>query len=169
MSYISRRLAPDEQILATGRFHFIQKVWPWVALIFLGIIGIGIIIFVAEMFRMGTTRMAVTNRRVILKRGFFVSDMNEITLGSIEGAEIRQSIFGRMFGFGKLVLRGRGETHLVFPTMDSPGRFRAAIEDARMHNEVKTVHLDTEPPIDESPRERRRRLQREAKGERRAH
>jgi hypothetical protein len=169
MSYISRRLAPDEQIVSVGRFHFIQKAWPWIALLVLGIIGIGVIIFVVEMSRMATTRMAVTNRRVILKRGFFVSDMNEITLGSIEGAEIRQSIFGRMFGFGKLVIRGRGETHLVFPTMDSPGRFRAAIEDARMHNEVKTVHLDTEPPVNETTRERKLRLKREAKGERRAH
>lgn len=163
MSYISRRLAPDEQIVATGRFHFIQKAWPWIALVALGIIVIGVIIFVVEMFRMGTTRMAVTNRRVILKRGFFVVNMNEITLGSIEGAEIRQSIFGRMFGYGKLILRGRGDTHLMFPTMASPGRFRAAIEDARMHNEVKTVHLDTEPPIDETRRERKQRLKREAR------
>jgi hypothetical protein len=168
MSYISRRLAPEERVLHEGRFHFIQQIWPWIALLVLGILVIGIIIFVAEIFRQSTTRMAVTNRRVILKHGFFMVRMNELTLNSVEGAEVHQSIFGRMFGYGKLTLRGRGDTHLHFPTMDRPSRFRMAIEDARMHNEVQTVHIEHEPPIDETSRERRRRLKREARTERRA-
>ena len=165
MSYISRRLAPEERVLYEGRFHFFQQIWPWIALVLLGIIIVGIVIFVAEMFRQGTTRMAVTNRRVLLKKGFFMVDMNELTLGSIEGSEIHQSIFGRMFGYGTLTLRGRGETQLEFPTMASPSRFRAAIEDARMHNEVQTVHIEN-PPVDETSRERRRRLKREVRVER---
>jgi uncharacterized membrane protein YdbT with pleckstrin-like domain len=162
MSYISRRLAPGEKIVREGHFHFFQLVWPWIALVLLGIIVIGIIIFVREMFRLGTTRMAVTNRRLILKRGFFVVNLDELTLGSVEGANIHQSIFGRMFGYGRLTVRGRGDTELHFPTMASPGRFRAAIEDARMHDEVKTVHVEPEPPAGETPRERRRRLKHEA-------
>jgi hypothetical protein len=166
MSYISRRLAPDERIVYTGRFHFFQQIWPWIALLVFGIIIIGIVIFVREMFRMSTTRMAVTNRRVILKRGFWVVKVDEITLGSVEGAHIHQSIFGRLFGYGRLTLRGKGETHLHFPTMDRPSRFRAAIEDARMHGEVQTVHIQGEPPAGESTSERRRRLRREAEAQR---
>src|SRR5690242_16825100 len=165
MSYISRRLAPGEKIVREGHFHFFQQAWPWIALLVLGIVVIGIIIFVREMFRLASTRMAVTNRRVILKRGFFVVNTDELTLGSVEGAHVHQSVFGRLFGYGQLTISGRGDTELHFPTMANPGRFRAAIEDARMHDEVKTVHVEPEPPADETPRERRRRLKQEARAQ----
>lgn len=156
MSYISRRLAPGERVVYRGHFHFIQQIWPWVALVVLGIVVIGIVIWLVEVVRMGTTRMAVTNRRVLLKRGFFAIRLDELTLGSVEGAHIHQSIFGRMFGYGRLTLRGRGETQLQFPTMDRPSRFRAAIEEARMAGEVTPVEIvGDERPHRETPRERK--------------
>jgi hypothetical protein len=107
MSYITRRLAGGEEIIAEGRYHWFQKTWPWLALLFLGIIGIGIIIWAVALMRMATTKWAVTNRRVLLKRGFWTVHVGELTLPSIEGAEVDQSIFGRIFGFGKLKLKGR--------------------------------------------------------------
>jgi len=171
MSYISRRLAPGEEIVHEGRFHFIQKAWPWLALLVLGILVIGIIIWVKELVRMGTTRMVVTSRRVLLKRGFFVVHLDELTLGSIEGSHIDQSIFGRMFGYGKLMLRGRGDTHLQFPTMDRPGQFRAAIEQARIEGEAQPAAIvvrEHEPPVDETKRERRRRIREEVRAAERA-
>ncbi len=166
MSYITRRLAPGESVVYEGRFHWVQKLWPWVALLLLGVVLVGVFIFVREMVRLGSTRMAVTNRRVILKSGFFATKTDELTLGSVEGAHVDQSILGRMFGFGKLTLRGRGDTHLHFPTMDRPGKFRAAIEDARMQGEVPPVQVVQEPPADETHRDRKRRLKREAGSER---
>jgi hypothetical protein len=166
MSYISRRLAPDEEILHEGRFHWIQKAWPWVALLLLGLLVVGIIIWIAELVRMNTTRMVVTNRRVMLKRGFFSIKVDELTLASVEGAHVDQSIFGRMFGYGKLQLRGRGDTHLQFPTMERPGQFRAAIEDARIRGEAQPAvppprEAEVEPAVHETKLERRRRLKAE--------
>lgn len=161
MSYLSRRLAVGEEVVHEGRFNWVQKLWPWIALLALGIIVVGVIIWVAEMFRMGTTRMMVTNRRVLLKRGFFTIRVDELTLNSVEGAEIHQGILGRIFGYGKLVLRGKGESRVEFPTMDRPGRFRAAIETARMRDETRVMHpvdVDDDDDIDETPKQRRRRL-----------
>lgn len=169
MSYISRRLAPGEAILHKGRFHFVQEIWPWVALLVLGILVVGIFIWIAELVRMSTTQMAVTNRRVLMKRGFFMVHLDELTLGSIEGSNINQSIFGRMFGYGKLTLQGRGDTHLQFPTMDQPSRFRSAIEQALMRAETAPVEIaEAEPPLDETRNERKRRL-RAGRRERHAH
>lgn len=174
MSYISRRLAAGEEIVYEGRFHFFQKVLPWLALLVLGILIIGIFIWAAELIRMGTTKWAVTNRRVMLKRGFWQVRMDELTLGSIEGAHVDQSIFGRMFGYGKLILHGRGDTALEFPTMDKPARFRAAMEDARMQ-ETRTIEVapaEPEPPLHETRGEHKRRLREErrlADRERRLH
>ena len=172
MSYISRRLAPGEEIVQEGQYHWFQKTWPWVALLVLGVLVIGIIIWASALMRMATTRWAVTTRRVILKRGFLNAHVDELTLGSIEGAHVDQPIFGRMFGYGKLRLKGRGETELEFPTMAHPNRFRSAIEDARMRSEVRPVDVApvaAAPPLDETRGERRRRLREERRAERHAH
>lgn len=161
MSYISRRLAPGEIIVRRGEFHWIQKTWPWLALLLLGILIIGVVIWAVALFRMATTRWAVTNRRVILKRGFFVVHVDELTLGAVEGAHVDQSIVGRLFGYGKLRLSGRGDTELVFPTMAHPNHFRSAIEGARIKSEEPhTVVVDEvrEARGEDDPDARRRPL-----------
>lgn len=154
MSYLSRRFADGEEVVYEGRFHWAQKVWPWLALLVLGVLVIGIVIWAAALVRMRTTRMLVTNRRVMLKRGFWAVHVDELTLGAIEGAEIDQGLVGRIFGFGKLILRGRGETHLRFPTMDQPGKFRAAVETARIAEETRALQ-PIDVAHDEPPRKRR--------------
>ena len=69
MSYLARRLARGEEIVRVGRFHWLQKLAPWLALIFLGLLIIGVVIWAKELLRMGSAKMAVTNRRVLLKKG----------------------------------------------------------------------------------------------------
>lgn len=139
MSYISKRLAPGEVIVAEGRFHWLQYVWPWLALIFLGVLIIGIVIFIKEMVRMNTTDFVVTNRRIVLKKGIINVDVDEMNLSSIEGSHIDQSILGRIFGYGRLTVLGRGEMEIYFPTMAKAGAFRAAAEGARMEGEIHPV------------------------------
>lgn len=155
MSYLTRRFADGEEVVYEGRFNFMQKLWPWLALLVLGILVIGIVIWAAALIRMRTTRMLVTNRRVMLKRGFWAIHVDELTLSSIEGAEIDQGLFGRIFGFGKLTLRGRGDTHLHFPSMDRPGKFRAAVETARIAEEAKPSPVEV---VEEEPVAKRRGL-----------
>jgi uncharacterized membrane protein YdbT with pleckstrin-like domain len=136
VSYLKNRLAAGETIAYEGRFHWLQYLYAWGALILLGIILIGIFIFIREMVRLATTDFMVTSRRVVLKRGFFQVHVDEITLNSIEGAHIDQSLLGRIFGYGRLTIRGSGDTHLVFPTMAHPSDFRSAAEGARMAHEA---------------------------------
>ena len=144
MSYLSKRLAPDEVIVAEGRFHWLQHVWPWLALIFLGVLIIGIIIWIKEMVRLNTTDFVVTNRRIVLKKGIMDVDVYEMNLSSIEGSHIDQSILGRIFGYGRLTIRGRGDMQIEFPTMAKAGEFRAAAEGARMESEVHPVEEGVE-------------------------
>ena len=78
----------------------------------------------------------MTDRRIVLKQGFLAVRIDEVTLNSIEGAHIAQSLMGRLFNYGRLTIRGSGDTHLLFPTMADPGRFRAAAEGARIARET---------------------------------
>jgi uncharacterized membrane protein YdbT with pleckstrin-like domain len=162
MSYIVKRLAPGESILHEGRFHWLQKILPWLALIFLGILIIGVFIWIADLIRLKTTEMLITNRRVVLKRGFFNVKVDELNLASVEGAHIEQSFIGRIFGFGRLTLRGRGETEIVFPAMARPAQFRSALEAARMEDESRPVEVvaaaNPVSPVNPSNRSARREL-----------
>ncbi len=141
MSYIAKRLAPGEQVAVEGRFHWLQYVYAWLALIVLGIVVIGVIIWIREMVRLATTEFTVTNRRVMLKQGFFTVKVDELTLGSIEGSHIDQSVIGRLFGYGRLTIRGRGETQIRLPTMARPSRLRAATEGALMAEEARPAEV----------------------------
>ena len=69
--------------------------------------------------------------RVIIKRGFFNARMDELALDAMEGAHTRQSLFGRLFGYGDVRISGRGEGGLDLPVMARPGQFVAATERAR--------------------------------------
>ncbi|MDP3738373.1 MAG: PH domain-containing protein [Hyphomonadaceae bacterium] len=136
MSYLAKRLAPGETIVATGRFHWMQYVYAWALLILLGVVLIGVFIWMREMIRLATTEFLVTNRRIVLKEGFLAVRVDEVTLNSIEGAHIEQSLIGRLFNYGRLTIRGSGDTHLLFPTMADPGKFRSAAEGARITRET---------------------------------
>jgi uncharacterized membrane protein YdbT with pleckstrin-like domain len=135
MSYLAKTLAPGETIVARGRFSVMQHVYAWAILVLAGIVLVGIAIWAREMIRLSTTEFVVTNRRVVLKQGFLTAHVDEITLNSVEGAHIDQSLFGRIFNYGRLTVRGSGDTHLLFPTMDNPSSFRSAAESARMSAE----------------------------------
>jgi len=132
VGYLAKRLAPGETIVFTGRFHWMQHFYAWALLVLLGVVLVGIVIWIREMFRLATTEFMVTNRRVVLKEGFFAVHVDEVTLNSIEGAHVDQSPIGRIFNFGRLTIRGSGDTHLLFPTMADPSGFRSAAEAGRM-------------------------------------
>jgi hypothetical protein len=170
MSYMRKRLAPGETMVAEGRFHWSQYAAAWLALILLGWVIIGILIWARELARLNTTEFVVTSRRVVLKRGWLSVHVDELTLNSVEGAHVDQNMPGRIFGFGKLMLHGRGDTTIAFPTMARPAQFRAAIEGARIHEEDRPIeHL---AQIVEGPTPARRlgrREQRQVAREQRAH
>lgn len=149
MSYFRKRLAPGEEVVHQGRFHVLQYLYAWMALLLLGWLVIGIFIWARELARLGTTEFVVTTRRIVLKEGFFNVQVEELTLDSIEGSHIDQSILGRLFGYGRLTIRGRGETHILFPTMAHPGQFRSAAEGARIASEARPVEV---APIQPAPK-----------------
>jgi uncharacterized membrane protein YdbT with pleckstrin-like domain len=131
MRYIDESLAPGETIIARGKWPLLFWVGAWAALLLLGIIVVGIFIFAGMAIKMMTTDFAVTNRRVILKEGWLNRKTHELAVESVEGVSLDQSIWARIFGFGRVVVTGTGEARIVFPPMAHPVEFRRAIEAAR--------------------------------------
>jgi uncharacterized membrane protein YdbT with pleckstrin-like domain len=145
MRYIDASLAPGEDIIQRGKWPTLFWVGAWAALILLGIIVVGIFIFIRSAIIMSTTDFAVTNRRVILKRGWLNRRTEELAVESVEGVLLDQSLFARIFGYGRIIVTGTGDARIRFPPMAHPVAFRRSIEAARARgDEVHLAHDDRE-------------------------
>jgi uncharacterized membrane protein YdbT with pleckstrin-like domain len=100
--------------------------------IFLFIFGPSLLIgalvqLVKLFFYIFTTEIVKTDRRMIFKRGFVARDTIEIPLSQIESVNVNQSILGRIFGFGDLLIIGTGGTHQDIKYIANILKFRKAI------------------------------------------
>ena len=78
-------------------------------------------------FRRWTTEIAVTNRRIILKRGFIRRHTIEMNMDKVESVDVDQSLLGRLLNYGNVTIRGTGEGFEPLRRIDSPLRFRSEV------------------------------------------
>lgn len=129
MSYIEESLSKGEEVSEIFRLHWFSKV-PMILWIILAIptIGITLILAIWEWLKLRSTENGVTNKRVVCKKGVISRATEEMKISSIETVEIKQSVFGRIFGFGSVVVTGRGISDVVFKNIDDPMKVKKAIE-----------------------------------------
>jgi uncharacterized membrane protein YdbT with pleckstrin-like domain len=131
MSYIQESLGEGEIIIARARFHWLYSLLAWLALIFLGIVLVGIVIFVTMMIRKWTTEIGVTSHRFVEKTGLLSLHTNEIALNNIEGVRVNQGLLGRIFGYGTVRVEGTGVDAVTTPNIADPVGFVRAIQTAK--------------------------------------
>jgi uncharacterized membrane protein YdbT with pleckstrin-like domain len=131
MSYIEKSLGSGETLVARAQFHWWYSLKAWLALIVLGIVIIGIVIFLRMMIRKWTTEIGVTTSRFVEKTGLFTLKTNEIALPNIEGVRVEQSLWGRILDYGHLRIEGTGVDAIVIPDIADPIGFRRALETAK--------------------------------------
>jgi uncharacterized membrane protein YdbT with pleckstrin-like domain len=130
MSYVERTLAADETVRLRAKLHWIIWLRAWCALLLLGVLIVGIVIFVRDVILMTTTEVAITNRRLIRKTGWLNWKTSELELTSVEAINLEQSLWGRLFGFGRIQIHGTGDDVWVSPLLVDPLRFRRELESA---------------------------------------
>jgi uncharacterized membrane protein YdbT with pleckstrin-like domain len=146
MSYVSSVLQPDEKIRYITHLHWIIFIpggcflslgvftgllaiaanevrvpWLWITA-FLLIIAASTLF--QAWFQRITTEIAVTNRRIIYKRGFISRHTIEMQMDKVESVDVTQSIGGRVLGYGDILIRGVGEGIEPLKNIDSPIEFR---------------------------------------------
>lgn len=124
MSYVDTSLMPGEQVTHRAEIHGIIFL-P--GLLLLPIL-IGVLLLLAAWVAKATTEMAVTNRRVILKRGWLARRVVELNLQKVENVSVDQGILGRLLDYGTVTVAGSGGTKEVFEYVRSPLAFKAAIQ-----------------------------------------
>ncbi|HSZ12060.1 MAG TPA: PH domain-containing protein [Rhizomicrobium sp.] len=162
MSYVETTISPGESIRFLGRVHW----WIYVPAALLFVLGIffislsddhtaflrvlgGLCILVAiikslrDLIYSRTTELAVTNRRVIGKWGLIRRDTIEQRLDTMDATLVHQSIFGRIFDFGTIVVRGSGTTNTPIQMIANPLGFKKAVDVAAAEFESRTNRAST--------------------------
>lgn len=71
-----------------------------------------------------TTEIAVTDRRVIYKTGFIRRKTTEMHMDKIESVDVDQSVLGRIFDYGDVIVRGTGSGLAPIRNLDAPLELR---------------------------------------------
>lgn len=150
MSYIRESLAANEHVVALFPLHWSMWLGFW-AIVVLGVVAtlasavafaplaivvltIAAVAALLEFLRLRAIEQGVTNHRVIRKTGVIARNTTELRLASIETVDLRQSIWGRLLGFGDVQITGRGETAMLLRRIADPVGVKRAIETAYSAN-----------------------------------
>ncbi|MDB6061400.1 MAG: hypothetical protein JWM78_1503 [Verrucomicrobiaceae bacterium] len=134
-SYIEGALINDEKIIYTAHI----SLWSLAHLIILGTLTIwlvvGLVFLIMAYIRYKTTEIAITNKRVIAKFGFIRRQTIEMYVQKVETIQVDQTIFGRIFNFGTLVISGAGNPQEPVTGISNPLAFRRAFLETQDRNE----------------------------------
>src|SRR5258706_13603638 len=128
--YIDEILQPDEKVLYSTTVHWIiylPAIAAWIVAMFLfflsrettteglvllclsacAVVAILALYWTAKAwFHRWTTETDVTNLRVVHKAGFIRRRTFEMSLDKVEGADVNQSILGRILNYGDVPILG---------------------------------------------------------------
>ena len=150
MKYLLRVLQPGETVVHESRLH------PLIFLPALLLLALAIALLVGSMqftgdvkigfqaaaaifavfaiaswaraaIRRATTELAITDRRVIYKAGLLARHTLEMNRSKVESVDVDQSILGRIFGFGTIIVRGTGGSLEPIRMISDPLTFRSHI------------------------------------------
>ena len=77
--------------------------------------------------RRTTTELAVTDHRVIYKTGLLARHTIEMNRDKVESVDVDQTLLGRIFGYGTIIVRGTGGSLEPIRTIGDPLTFRSNI------------------------------------------
>jgi uncharacterized membrane protein YdbT with pleckstrin-like domain len=143
--YIHEILQPDEKLVYSTTIHwmvYLPGIALWIAAIAIYVVGantsspqvwfilalaVGVIAAISTFrawFIRWTTEIDVTDRRVVYKRGFIRRHTVEMNMDKVESVDVDQSILGRIFDFGDIVVRGTGHGIEPLHNVQAPLQFR---------------------------------------------
>ena len=152
MLYINKTLIEGEKIIAFERMHWIFWL-SWFPIFFLISFSISFVYllmslfpnrggaFISSIFLLGSfigllcyfikyisVENVVTSERVFYKTGFITVDTDELRNKKIENIQIKQSILGRIIGYGDLEFKGVGGSSIIFRSIKNPISMKKTVE-----------------------------------------
>lgn len=145
MSYSESHLLPGETIKYRGRLHWLPFLPAYLLGAFFAAVGVAGLItqtwwlaivgfavaiptFVWVYIAKVTSEFCVTDQRVVIKVGFIRRRTVETMLGKVETIGVEQSLIGRLFDFGTMLVVGTGGTQDRFHNIADPLEFRRQVQ-----------------------------------------
>ena len=146
MSYIDRNLLDGEHIVYRTRLHWLLFMGPVLFILIVLVpsagflaasawssyawipLALAVLVLLPTFIRRQSSDFAVTNKRVMMKVGVFNTRSIELLLGKVEAIAVEQSLLGRLFDYGNIVITGSGGTKEPFAYIQSPLAFRHAVQ-----------------------------------------
>lgn len=150
MSYLDKVLQPGETVihraklswtiylpgllmlvLALLAYGFVLSLFPTqhvgalAALVVLGVPALYMLL--RAWFERWITEIAITNLRIILKRGFIRRHTIEMNMDKVESVDVDQSLLGRLFNYGDITVRGVGSGFEPIRRVGDPLTFRSRV------------------------------------------
>ncbi len=130
MSYVNSVLQPGERVMLRGQLHWIVY-WQAILFLVLGVVLVAwepagawngmlrpataiafgvlfVLSFAHAWFIRWITEIAVTDRRIIYKRGFINRHTEEMNMDKVASVDVDQSILGRILDYGTVHVMGTG-------------------------------------------------------------
>jgi len=158
MSYVEKHLIEGETVIYQTRLHWVVLIVPILLGLLFALTGAGMfvlsgrvkadqtmfhqclmimgaaflviaVLFIARgVLLRNATEMTVTNKRVFVKVGLAARRTIELLLSRVESIGVEESVMGRMFGYGTVIVRGTGGTPEIFNKIDRPLEFRTQVQ-----------------------------------------
>ena len=120
-SYVDDVLINDERVMYRARISK-WSLWPFILFgaLLVPAYGLGLLLWLWAWIAYATTELAITNKRVIAKTGLIERRTVEMFLEKIESIQVDQSVLGRLFNFGSVVISGTGVHSAPFKSISDP-------------------------------------------------
>ncbi len=150
MSYVRKVLLPGEQVVYETGLHWLvygRAIFVFLIAVALAVAAVyapsdaapllqimaallvllGLFFILAAALRRASTELAVTDQRVVFKRGIIARHTIEMNRSKVESVDVDQSLLGRVFGYGTVLLRGTGGSLEPMAMVGDPLTFRSHI------------------------------------------
>lgn len=146
MSYIDKNLLSDEKIIFRTKKHVIMFFWPVVLLVFAiysnvymvhhivlnNLVWLPWVVVFLFFSYVGldylTSEFAVSNKRIMMREGFFTRHTNEMRLTAISQVNVDQSLLGQILNYGVISINAFGAFD-AFPLIAKPFEFQRHVNE----------------------------------------
>lgn len=115
-----------EEIVREGKISVATLVIRLIIDFFAWFIIVGFVWTVKDLIKFFTTKLVITNKRVSGKTGLINTNELDSPLNKINGIQVKQGLFGKMFNYGTISIT-TASTVFNFDYIDKPNEFKTIL------------------------------------------
>jgi uncharacterized membrane protein YdbT with pleckstrin-like domain len=109
------------------------------------LLALSVLFLLWKVFAFFLVQYTITNKRLILKKGFLTTTLVDMPIDKVESVLCVQSLFGSLFGYGTIVVSGIGGMTPCYGTIRKPHKVRRIIYDVIDKNKNITIIREDSP------------------------